>query len=323
MLQQFSWTCIFGLVLCGVVQRSTVAQDTKAQQPTAAREAGRVRDTAAGQTEQKTEVIFSGPQVGEKLAPFKVRGVFDAAAGKEIDFVAQAAGKPIVLVFVHEANRPSIGLTRMLTGYTASRAKDGLATGVVWLADDATEAENTLKRIRHALAPEAPIGITVDGKEGPGSYGLNRNVTLTILVGMDGKVTGNFALVQPSVQADLPKILEAIAKVAGGPVPKLEDLPGAPAMTAPTRNEQDPRLRGMIAPVIQLNASEESVDRAAAAVEKFVAENEGMKEQVGRIARTIVESGRLSSYGTPRAQVHLRKWATEFGGLAREGEMKK
>ena len=33
-------------------------------------------------------------------------------------------------------------MTRVLTTYTAARAKDGLHTGVVWLADDATEAEN-------------------------------------------------------------------------------------------------------------------------------------------------------------------------------------
>src|SRR5262249_2680015 len=133
-------------------------------------------------TARGDDKVFSGPQVGEKLPPLKVRGVFDADAGKEIDFVKRADGKPIVLVFVHDANRPSIAMTRVLTTYTASRAKDGLHTGVVWLSDDATEAENTLKRMRHALAKDAPIGISTDGKEGPGGYGLNRNVTLTILV---------------------------------------------------------------------------------------------------------------------------------------------
>jgi hypothetical protein len=267
--------------------------------------------------DQKAEPIFSGPQAGEKLPPFSVRGVFDADAGKELDFVRRAEAKPIVLVFVHEANRPSIGFTRVLTTYTVSRAKDGLATGVVWLADDVTEAESAVKRMRQALST-APIGISVDGKEGPGSYGLNRNVTLTIVVAKENKVTANFALVQPSIQVDLPKILEAVVKVAGGTAPKLEDLPGVPAMMTAARNEPDPRLRGLIAPVIQLNASEEAVDRAAAAVEKTVAEDEGLRAQVGRTARTIVESGRLSTYGTPRAQTYLRKWATEYGGLARE-----
>ena len=53
----------------------------------------------------------------------------------------------------------------------------------------------------------------------PGAYGLNRNVTLTILVGKDNRVTANFALVQPSLQADVPKVLGEVVKLIGGKVP--------------------------------------------------------------------------------------------------------
>src|SRR5436190_22034662 len=173
--------------------------------------------------QEKKDKVFSGPQVGEKLPGFKVKGVFGDAAGKDLDFVKLADGKPIVLVFVHDLNRMSLSMTRVLTAYTASRAKDGLHTGVVWLADDVTEAENTLKRSGHALAKDAPLGISPDGKEGPGSYGLNRSMTLTIVVAKEGKVTANFALVQPSLQADLPKILDEVVKVAGGKAPKVDD----------------------------------------------------------------------------------------------------
>src|SRR5262249_24866236 len=74
-------------------------------------------------TKGEPERLFSGPQVGEKLPPFRVRGVFDADAGKDLDFVTQAAGKPVVLVFVHDVNRQSVGMTRALTGYTVGRAK--------------------------------------------------------------------------------------------------------------------------------------------------------------------------------------------------------
>lgn len=173
------------------------------------------------------EKIFSGPQPGEKLPTFKVRGHWGDDAGKELDFVKQAAGKPIVLIFIPaDFNRPNFMMTRTLSAYTMTRAKDGLHTGVILLADNPTEAEEHLKRWGHALTREAPLGISLDGREGPGSYGLNRNVNLTILVGKDRKVTASFALVQPSVQADLPKILEEVAKVAGGPVAKIEDLPG-------------------------------------------------------------------------------------------------
>jgi hypothetical protein len=261
------------------------------------------------------EKLFSGPQVGEKLPPFKVRGFFDSDAGKELDFVKQAAGKPIVLVFIHDVNRMSLSLTRNLTAYTAGRAKEGLATGVILLGDDVTESENALKRWGHALAREAPLGISLDGREGPGSYGLNRNVTLTILVGKNDKVTANFALVQPSIQADLPKILEAVAKVAGGPVAKLEDLPGLKEMLSKQAPQQDdPKVVDLLRQIIQKTATPEQVDKAAAALEEYVKKNEAARKDVGRRARTIVESGKVADYGIPKAQEYLRKWAKEYGG---------
>lgn len=264
--------------------------------------------------EEAKEEIFSGPQVGEELPSFTVRGVFGDDAGRDLDFVKAADGKPIVLVFVHEMNRPSIGFTRALTTYTTKRAKDGLTTGVVWLAEDATEAENTLQRIKHAMTPNVPIGISPDGKEGPGSYGLNRNVTLTILVGDDGKVTENFALVQPSVQADLPKVFEAVVNIAGGEGPKMEDvLPPGMRMERRGADRSDPRLRELLAPVIRRGLTDEAVDRAAAVVERHAAENEIFRKEVGRITNAIIDNDKLENYGTARAQEHLRKWAKEYG----------
>ena len=260
--------------------------------------------------------IFSGPQVGEKLSPFTVRGVFDQDAGKEIDFVAQAGGKPIVLIFVHDVNRQSISMTRILSQYTSSRVKDGLATGVVWLDDDATEAETRLKKIRHALTPQAPIGISVDGREGPGSYGLNRSVMLTILVGKEGKVTANYALVQPSLQADLPKILESIVSVVGGAIPKLEELEGMPETMKQAATTQNQNLRPLLAPVIRRDATVEQVDKAAKAVEEHVEKDKAARIEVGRIANTIINAGKLSNYGTARAHEYLEKWAKAYGDVA-------
>jgi hypothetical protein len=267
----------------------------------------------------REEQLFSGPQVGEKLPPLPVRGAFDEDAGKERDFVTAAGGKPLVLIFVHELNRPTVGMARAVGNYARSRAKDGLASGIVWLDDDATEAENTLKRIRHALPQEVPVGISLDGKEGPGSYGLNRNVALTILVGNDGTVTDNFALVQPSLQVDLPKVVAAIVRQVGGTVPPLSELVERTAMMRGVRPDgAESPLRDLIRPVIRRNATDAAVDRAAAAVESYVEENAAARAEVGRISKTIVESGKLSNYGTPRAQEHLRNWAEKYGGQAQE-----
>lgn len=259
------------------------------------------------------EPIFSGPQVGEKLSPFKVRGVFDQDAGNDLDFVGAANGQSIVLIFVHDVNRQSISMTRVLSAYTTSRTQDGLATGVVFLDDDVTASENQLKKMRHALTPSAPTGISPDGREGPGSYGLNRKIMLTILVGKAGKVTANYALVQPSLQVDLPKILQSIVDVVGGEVPKLSDLPGMPAMNAnPSTQDEAPNLRPLLAPLIRKTASEADVAEAATALETKAAEDPAVRKEIARIANTIINAGKLKDYGTPKAQEYLEKWAKEF-----------
>ena len=98
-------------------------------------------------------------------------------------------------------------------------------TGVAFLTADATDTKNWIKRAVGALPKNVPLGIAEGGQEGPGAYGLNRNVAITILVAKEGKVVANFALVQPSLQADGPKILKEIVDVlGGGKVPSIEEL---------------------------------------------------------------------------------------------------
>ncbi len=255
------------------------------------------------------EPVFSGPQVGEKLPGFEVRGVLGDVEGKNIDLVKQADGKPLAIIFVHEVTRPSIGITRLIMDYAAKRERDGLTAGVVFLTDDATSVEAWVKRAAHALPTRVPLGISLDGREGPGALGLNRGVTLTVLVAKENKVTANFALVQPSIEIDAEKIAGAIVDVlGGGEKPTLAQLG-----VARPKGESVVNLRPVLAPLIQKTATPEDVDRAAAAVERAVADNPAAQRELGRIARTIVNSGKLGNYGTPPAQEYLRKWAEKYG----------
>lgn len=181
--------------------------------------------TAGGQQEP----VFSGPQVGEKLAPFQIKGVFGPQAAKQIDLVSEAGEKPVIVVFVHERTRPAFGLTNTLMRFAASRAKDGLVAAVVFLTDDPTSTERWMKQVEQHFPQGATLGISVDGVEGPGAYGLNRNVTLTVLVAKQNRVTANFALVQPSLQADGPAIFKAIVDVlGGGEVPDIAQFSNSP-----------------------------------------------------------------------------------------------
>lgn len=337
--------------------------------------------------------VFSGPQAGEKLPPLPVEGVVGPHAGKAVDLIKQAADKPVLVIFVHQRTRPAFGLARGLMTF-ASKHDEKLASGVVFLSDDPTATVQWLGNVKRYFPEPSNLAISKEGQEGPGAYGLNRKVTLTILVGKEGKVTDNFALVQPSLQADGPKIGAALGKVLeldepptlaqlGAPTamrmddPRLERLvrpllrkdvgkeqvetivtaverylertPAAKRtlaqfaqrtiasrgfdemgteagreqlktwakLAAPrdgprNRPPAEVNLRPYLAPLINKQADVDQVDAAAKKIEAFLKDNEPAQRTLGRIANTIVDSGKLANYGTPRAQDYLRKWARKY-----------
>lgn len=254
------------------------------------------------------EPIFSGPQVGEELVPFHAQGVFGDAAGKRSELV-HLKEKPVLLVFVHQLSRPAIGLTRLLMHYANDHKEAGLVSHLVFLSDDVTETESWMRRARRALPETVDPVIFPDGIEGPGAYGLNRKMSMTVLVGNEGKVTANFPLIQPSIQADGVKIGAAIAAVLGKKKPTLKEMGFAGRQMMANL---DNLYRRMMLPVIQKGATDEEVTKAASAVEELAATNKEFKARVHKAASLIVSKDRLANYGTPKAQAFIKKWATEM-----------
>lgn len=257
--------------------------------------------------------VFSGPQVGEKLIPFKVMAVGGEQTGKEVDPVSRADGKPSLFVFVHKLTRPGIGLTKALTGYAIDQ--EGVATGIIWLDDDKAQAEAYLTRARNSLNFKAPVGVSVDGGEGPGAYGLNRNVELTVLVANDNAVTANFALVQPSL-TEAPKIAAELAKLIKKPAPTPEQLaryvnPRNAAMRAEMRRRQGrggdrtggTDLRSMMRGLIDAT-DDATIEKAVKAIETWVGDNKARRAQVKRMSGMVLQRG----LGSEDVQNQLKKW---------------
>ncbi len=265
--------------------------------------------------------IFSGPQPGERVPKLTVRNVFEDPA-VDLDPVANAKNGPLLLVFVHKRERPAFGLANTLLRYSLTRKKDGLNTAAVFLTGDLTETSNWMRQIRNYFPPGATVAVSPDGIEGPGSFGLNRDVTMTVLVVKEQKVTANFALVQPSLQADGPKIAKAIVDVlGGGDVPNLEKFSGQRMQQMQRdggRNargrsdEQDPKLTGMLRQLIQKDASAEQVAAVAKELNAYLDRNEAARKRVGEIANRIIDAGKLENYGTQAAQEHLKAWAKKY-----------
>lgn len=237
-----------------------------------------------GLTARADDPVFSGPQAGEKLTPFKARAFSGPRAGEEVELPGPNEGKPTVLVFVHEITRPALQLIRPIDHFGAKWADLGLMTHVVWLAADPAQAEQFLDRAKNSLGLKSPVAIALGGVEGPGNYGLNRNVTLTILVANEGKVVANFAIVQPN-ETDAPKVLAEVAKLVDKPAPS----------TAEIKAELAPgTMRG------KAESNRPDAERIADLEEQVFALTSALKEALVRIARLegSSPSGSIGPRGT-------------------------
>ena len=226
-----------------------------------------VKDPTLFEQSQENQ-IFSGPQPGEKLPSLKVTGIAGEIDSTTFDIIATADGKPLVL-FLQDTNAVGIkglvGVSKLLLKIDtfqkeyskangAEESNQGLQMGVVFLADDLDTlpewAHNMLKK---EIPNEVLKGISPDGREGPGSYGLNRNVAQTILIAKDGKVLHNFAFTQPMLYTD-PHLLGAIAQVIGVEPTTLEKwLNKKVAKRYETKDEKTEKVKSLATNLDQLS----------------------------------------------------------------------
>ncbi len=276
------------------------------------------------------DAVFSGPQPGEKTSPFKVVELTGQNTGKERDPVEENAGQPAALVFVHGIERSLVPLLRVVDEYGATR-KDGLKTEIIFLSPDRLAGEQRVKAAAGSLKLQSRVGLSVDGAEGPGNYGLNKECLMTIVVAKDNKVTANFALVQPGI-ADAPKVLEALAKVSGDTNPptaaQLSERQMArggggreaagrmnaesgkaetkPKESFPGAVPTDGRLQGLLRSFIRPTNDDATVDKVLADVKAHIKDSTDLQKQAIDGWTRILHFG--DRYGTE----HARKVGREF-----------
>ncbi|HIG81299.1 MAG TPA: hypothetical protein EYQ62_06615 [Verrucomicrobiales bacterium] len=225
--------------------------------------------TAASLFAADKEKVFSGPQPGEKVTPFEVRVLTAQGPGDKRDPIKAAGDRPVVLVFLHGLERSMAPLMRVVDHYGADQ-KAKLNTEFIFLIDDPIQGDRGLPRVVNSLKTRAQVGYSLDGIEGPGNYGLNKECLMTLVLAKNGKVTANFALVQPGI-ADAPGIIAAMAKLAGDKKP-----PTAEALLA----RQNPNQRRPMRRPLNLERLDLSTDAARQqAIRKLIAEVKFLRQQ--------------------------------------------
>jgi len=281
---------------------------------------------------------FSGPQKGEKAPGFKV---FDVGTRQELDVLADGKGAPTLLVFIHDLSRPGAALLRALDEHGQIKQARGLRTQFVSLSEDRDGAERHLPVVVKALNLRSPLGISLDGKEGPGAYGLNREVMLTILVVREQKVAANFAIVSPNetdaprIKTELDEVLKAAAPPPAGTPEELREQvarlqeevatlreeiaalrlkieqprPPGPRRGEMERPKEDEQLVNLCRRLIQPRATQDQIDVAVKDIEAYVGSNDDQKKQYAGILGRVLDL----KYGNEMGQAAMRKQLEKYG----------
>ena len=160
--------------------------------------------------------IFSGPQPGEKVPSFAATNLRGDNAGEELDPVAMAKGKLHLMFFVSKSRTFGrfLGQLRQQLQAIEENSKQSWAMSVIVCTDDANEAEKSFAVLDKRYPENLLVGLSKDGSAGPPAYGLDRNLTATVIVAKNGIVTNNLPYVGNAFYTQ-PHILGAIAGAMG------------------------------------------------------------------------------------------------------------
>ena len=191
--------------------------------------------------------IFSGPQPGEKLPPLKVKGINGETKDKTFDVIAKADGQPLVLFLQDESGlglRGLVGVSRLLA-QIREKSEQKMHISAVFLGDAPDTVENQAGKLVQHIPSGVLLSISQEGREGPGTYGLNRNVAQTVIIAKDGKVLHNFAFTQPMLRPD-PYVLGAVGEAIGVKPATLEEWLNAKSLVMeiknPTKSEKTGKM---------------------------------------------------------------------------------
>jgi len=160
--------------------------------------------------------IFSGPQPGEKLPPFKAVALSGTLKGKEFDAAALAGEELHLLIFAKEARtfgRFLGDLARQLE-VIEIHSKRKWEMSFIVVNDDPNDVEKKFEGVKRRLPVFVRAGLSTDGSDGPPAYGLDRTLTATVIVAKGGKVVHNLPYPSDAFYSQ-PHIFGALASAMG------------------------------------------------------------------------------------------------------------
>jgi len=164
----------------------------------------------------------SGPQVGEALPDVKIRAVTGPRGGQDFDLPADIKQKPSLIVITQRGSRKVRSFLTTVEWYAAKQGSGSLAAHFVFLEQEGlTRAELPLLAKGDRRRPPMLSPLSWLESKKAAAFKLHDKTALTVLLVKDGKVTSNFALIEPN-NADAARVVAAAAKLLGKDPPTLQ-----------------------------------------------------------------------------------------------------
>ncbi len=140
--------------------------------------------------------VTSGPTLGKAVEGFQVDVVVGDSAGKPFDPVADRGTKTTVYAFVptDKWSRPCARFLKKLDSELGN-VNDAKVVAV-WLTADVQASKDYLPKAQQSLSfTKTDLTVFQGDAAGPGTWGVNTDADVTIVVVKDGKATATFGFV--------------------------------------------------------------------------------------------------------------------------------
>ena len=156
--------------------------------------------------------VYSGPQPGEKVPSLAAINLRGDQVGKEFDPVDLAGDKLHLMFFVSKSRTFGrfLGQLSQQLQSIEKNSKQPWTMSVIVCNDDANEVEKSFTVLDQRYPKNLVVGLCKEGAAGPPAYGLDKNLTATVIVVRDGKVVHNLPYAGNAFYTQ-PHILGAIA----------------------------------------------------------------------------------------------------------------
>ncbi len=156
--------------------------------------------------------VYSGPQPGEKVPSLAAINLRGDQVGKEFDPVDLAGDKLHLMFFVSKSRTFGrfLGQLSQQLQSIEKTSKQPWTMSVIVCNDDANEVEKSFTVLDQRYPKNLVVGLCKEGAAGPPAFGLDKNLTATVIVVKDGQVLHNLPYAGDAFYTQ-PHILGAIA----------------------------------------------------------------------------------------------------------------